>query len=170
MKLVSVSTPFTRQKDLIWNTNWKYLIILDACRYDYFQKVYKKYLNGELKKVISPASETREWLKEIFRGKIHADIIYISANPYINSKGITIGGFNPKRYLKFYRVLDVWDWGWNEILGTVHPEEVNKATLEALRKYPGKRFIIHSVQPHRPYLILAPRFLNKVGKILGHVP
>jgi len=75
------SIPFSRQEDLIWNKSWKYLIILDACRYDYFKRLYKRYLGGWLKKVISPASETREWLMKIFRGKIYLDIVYISANP-----------------------------------------------------------------------------------------
>ena len=30
--------------------SWNYLIILDACRYDFFKKVYKKYLECEVKK------------------------------------------------------------------------------------------------------------------------
>jgi len=34
----------------IMDEKWNYLIILDACRYDYFLNNYKKYLNGKLKK------------------------------------------------------------------------------------------------------------------------
>ena len=70
----------------IWGTKWKYLIILDACRYDYFEKVYRDYLEeGVLERVFSPASGTLQWLTLTFRG-YYRDIVYVSANPYVNSK------------------------------------------------------------------------------------
>jgi hypothetical protein len=31
------------QRIRIWNTKWKVLIILDACRYDFFEKVLNEY-------------------------------------------------------------------------------------------------------------------------------
>ena len=59
----------------IWGTNWKYLIILDACRYDYFEKVYRNYLDqGILERVFSPAGGTLEWLTLTFKGN-YRDII-----------------------------------------------------------------------------------------------
>jgi len=147
------------QYTLIWSTNWKYLIILDACRYDYFERVYKDYSTlrlGKLKKVLSPGSSTTEWLEKIFQGRECKDTVYISANPYINSKGLSYRGFDPKPIAsRFYKVIDVWDWGWDERLSTVHPREVNKAVLVASRLYPNKRLIIHYIQPHFPYLSLA---------------
>lgn len=149
------------QYTLIWSTNWRYLIILDACRYDYFEKVYWEFpelRQGKLIKVTSPASATAEWLLKTFQGRECKDIVYISANPYINSKGIVYLGFNPRPIIaRFYKVIDVWDWGWDEILGTVHPREVNKAVLIALSLYPNKRFIIHYLQPHHPYLSLVSK-------------
>ena len=149
------------QYTLIWNTNYKYLIILDACRYDYFEKVYREFpelRQGKLYKVISSGSSTAEWLEKIFQGQECKDIVYISANPYINSKGIPYLGFNPGPIVsRFYKVIDVWNWGWDEELGIVHPREVNKATLIAIRLYPNKRFIIHYLQPHYPYLDLVSK-------------
>lgn len=41
------------QKKLIEEIDWKYLIILDACRHDYFEKVYSNFFSGELRKVRS---------------------------------------------------------------------------------------------------------------------
>ena len=38
-----------QQKELIHNTKWNLLIILDACRYDYFKEECK--IKGKLKKV-----------------------------------------------------------------------------------------------------------------------
>jgi len=40
------------------------IIILDACRYDFFEKVYRDYLKGKLLKVRSANSTTPLWLTE----------------------------------------------------------------------------------------------------------
>lgn len=76
-------------------------------------------------------------------------------NSYIDSKGRLVREFNPRNYIRVYKIIDVWDWGFSEELGTVHPREVNKAALIAIRLYRSKIFIIHYLQPHYPYLELA---------------
>lgn len=139
------------QKFKILKEEWDYLIILDACRYDYFKSEYRKYLTGSLEKVYSVASETAEWLNKVFKGR-YDNVVYVSANPYVNSKGVSVKGFDARKH--FYKVIDVWDWGWDKKLQTVHPREVNKAALIAAKLYPRKRLIIHYMQPHAPYLIL----------------
>lgn len=136
------------EKVSVMKEKWDYLIVLDACRYDVFSELYKNYLNGELKKVISLGRDTTEWCKESFKDK-YDDVIYISANPYINSK-VEIKGFNAKNH--FYKIIDIWNDGWSEELGTVHPREVNKAIKKVKNNYPKKRLIIHYLQPHEPYL------------------
>jgi len=139
------------QKELIHNSNWDILIVLDACRYDYFKRIVGRYLEGELKKVISSGSHTIPWLKNTFGKRYYEDIVYISANPFINSK-IEIEGFYAKRH--FYKVIDVWNWGWDNRLGTVPPSRVNMAVKMALIKYRNtKRIIVHYLQPHAPYLL-----------------
>lgn len=130
--------------------DWDNLIILDACRYDYFKKIYEDYLSGELKKVRSPAHHTEKWRKRVFPEK-YEDTVYVSANPYLNSKA-EIKGFSASEH--FHKVIDVWAWGWDEELKTVHPREVNKAVKEARKDYPDKRLLIHYLQPHAPYLSL----------------
>ena len=132
----------------VMEENWDFLIVLDACRYDYFSEVYRDFFDGKLEKIISVGCSTVEWLKRSFTD-YYSDVIYISANPYINSK-VGIEGFYAKRH--FYRVVDVWDFGWDNELGTVPPREVNKAALKQYLKHPEKRFIIHYLQPHAPYL------------------
>jgi len=128
--------------------NWNYLVILDACRYDFFFKLHPDYLIGELRKVISLGSSTLEWCKKSFQ-KAYDDVIYVSANPYINSKG-EVKGFKASNH--FYKVIDVWDWGWDEDLGTVHPKRVNEIVRSVKDDYPDRRLIIHYLQPHAPYL------------------
>lgn len=128
--------------------HWDYLVILDACRYDYFYKLYGEYFRGRLEKIISSGSTTLEWCKRSFQEK-YSDIVYISANPYVNSK-TSVKGFNAKNH--FFRIVDVWDYGWDEGLGTVHPRRVNE-TFQTIRdKYPNKRLILHYLQPHAPYI------------------
>ncbi len=135
----------------LMDEDWDYLVILDACRYDYFEKIYDEYLTGKIHSAVSCASDTREWMKKTFKNK-HDDIIYISANPHINSKGVDVAnvGFDPRAC--FHKIVDVWDFGWDEKVGTIPPEEVNQAAMAAKLAYPDKRLIIHYFQPHAPYL------------------
>lgn len=128
---------------------WDVLIVLDACRYDYFAKVHQDFLYGILRKAITPGTKTANWAREVFTEK-YDDVIYISANPIINSR-IAVWGFNAKEH--FYKVIDVWDLGWNKAFGTVPPWNVNEVAIRCFLRYHGnKRFIIHYLQPHAPYL------------------
>jgi len=136
--------------------DWDFLIILDACRFDFFKELYmKKYkhIGGNLKKAISPVTFTTDWLDKNFKG-FYDDIVYISANPYINSKvkGVASHGFEFDAKKHFFKVIDVWDWGWDHKLGTVPPRAVNEALFKAKSDYKNKRFILHYVQPHAPYI------------------
>lgn len=129
---------------------WDHLIILDACRYDYFEALYSDYLEGDLEKVRSPSFHTEKWRKEVFTER-YDDIVYVSANPYIT--GISeVEGFSAGEH--FHDIVDVWAWGWDDKIGTVPPEKVNKGVRKARREYPDKRLIIHYLQPHAPYLSL----------------
>lgn len=138
-----------KQERLINNSDWDTLIVLDACRYDYFKEVYNDYFdgcNGELTKVISPSTNTIDWLRTVFSGK-YKDTVYISANPYINSKK-TVSDFNARE--KFKYIVDVWDKGWDDDLRTVPPKEVNRFFLDNYEK--NSKHIVHYMQPHAPYL------------------
>jgi len=137
----------------LFNEDWDTLIILDACRYDFFEKVYRDYLDGKLEKRISPASHTVEWLIKSFPDKY--DITYISANPFINSFNIPLKNILPKSKSSwkatehFFKVIDVWQFGWDENLNTVHPRTVNTAYFA---NQSNKKTIVHYLQPHTPYL------------------
>lgn len=142
------------QKNLINKRDWDCLIVLDACRYDYFEKVYRDYLKGNLQKVISPGSYTIDWLKGTFGDKKYNDTIYVSGNPYINSEGVDLVGFDASEH--FVKVIDVWNKYWDEKLKTVHPKYVGKSTRLAKARYPDKKLIAHFMQPHYPYLSIGP--------------
>lgn len=129
---------------------WDYLIILDACRFDYFQKHYGDYLDGELTKVKSLGACTDEWRDRTFTGR-YDDIVYISSNPHISSDQ-TVTGFLGRDH--FHAVHDIWKDGWDHTRGTVLPETLTAAAIEITASTKDKRVIIHYLQPHAPYLAL----------------
>lgn len=134
---------------------WDNLIVLDACRYDFFKLLYKKYFRGILEKIESVGASTPEWCVNTF-SNYYDDVVYISANPHINSKtAIWNGSWAAKDH--FHKIVNVWLWGWDEELRTVHPKEVNRGFRAAKEKYPEKRFILHYMQPHAPYISHQPK-------------
>jgi hypothetical protein len=76
------------------------------------------------------------------------DTIYVSANPFASYFKLSelLGS------IPFYKIVEIWKDGWSDELKTVHPSEVNKATLKILESYPSYRLIIHYLQPHHPFI------------------
>jgi hypothetical protein len=129
--------------------HWDIAIILDACRYDAFKDIYRRYLPpGKLEKRLG-ASDTFDWLHSVFNGNGSYDIIYVSAHPGINGKGVAWGGFNAGE--EFYKVYDAWITGWDWKIGSSLPDEVARIAIEAISEYPDRKTIIHFIQPHFPY-------------------
>jgi len=153
---------------LIKRREFDALIILDACRYDVFSEVVYKYLDGKLDLVVSPGSTTIEWLKHTWGDSLWRDVVYVSASPLINKRGL-IETFDSRN--RFLDIVEVWDWGWDERLCTVPPYNVNLGvkialTSTKLRKlvYPRDyKLVIHYVQPHAPYIALR-RIVERIVK------
>ncbi len=140
-------------------SEWDYSIVLDACRYDVFESVYDEYLDGTLEKRRSLGSSTPEWAYRTFT-ETH-DLAYFSGNPFINDLGVPLNElkwgascdyeWTANEHLE--RVVDVWDTGWNDDLGTVPPNGIERA----LRDHRGlvddaDRTVLHYMQPHAPFL------------------
>lgn len=125
--------------------DWDYLIILDACRYDIFaEEAGRRNLQGNLEHRISKGSMTSEFLTENFGNRNFDNIVYITSNPFIN---ILLKN-------RFYKIVPVWEFGWDSELNTVRPEQVYNCALDEIPKHAGKKFIIHFMQPHHPFLTL----------------
>ncbi|MBD3155767.1 MAG: hypothetical protein GF368_03875 [Candidatus Aenigmarchaeota archaeon] len=140
---------FPRRGLKVLKKNWDVLIVLDACRYDIFKEVCReKKIKGELHRVSSVGSSTIEWVKKNFETDC-SDIVYYSSNPYV-SKYLIRKTFGKR---KFYDIIPVWDFGWDEELKTVPPEKVNEAFFKYCKDYPSeKKAIIHYMQPHHPFI------------------
>lgn len=150
--------PLKSQIDLIHNINWDYLIVLDACRADYFIEEWDR--PEKVETVWSPATQTPWWLAATFPG--HYPYTFYSANPIIRSTyaNITIPTIAETNYVPkdhFEKIIDVWDFGWNKSLGTVPPWNVYDLTKDAKPKS-----IIWFIQPHEPYLSIKPE--HKIEK------
>lgn len=153
----------------VMEEDWDCLIVLDACRYDYF-KALNDIIPGKLEKRISVAPSTGTWIYRNFSDQ-HYDVVYVSAHPLIsptalkmrNSKNLFKRfhsvGFNP-----FSRIDNVWRYCWDSKLDTVPPDRVTKAAVRNAAKYPTKRIIVHYVQPHDPLIFGPKSWLLEVQK------
>jgi len=140
-------------------SEWDYCLVLDACRYDVFSEVYDEYLDGTLEKRRSTGSSTPEWAHRTLNGDL--DIAYFSSNPFINGLGIPLNELKWGASCDYEwcatenlgEVIDVWQEGWDDDLGTVPPDSMTEAFHEhsdAVERH--DRTVIHYMQPHAPYL------------------
>lgn len=120
--------------------DWDNLIILDACRYDIFERYHS--FEGRLEPRISQASATKEFIQANFHNESHLDLSYVSANGW---------------YGKLYEDLnsDIYDFIFCEreaYDGSVpHPRTVTDRAIDYLEDGIDKRLIVHYLQPHEPY-------------------
>lgn len=130
--------------DPVVKTGWDHLVILDACRYDLFEEVYKDNpLPGSLDRRTSVQSGTPGFLAENFSDGTFHDIVYVTGNPYVNTD-LPEG--------TFHAVESVWKDGWDDDRQTVTPETMAERTLDLAEQYPDKRVITHFLQPHAPFV------------------
>jgi len=138
--------------------DWDNLLILDAARFDLFGEALAERADGtdpvgdldldiaeataRLEKRVSRGSATPQFLRENFAGSYHPDIVYVTANPMVNT---TV----PEC---FAEVISVWQSAWDEREGTVLPGAVRRAAVDAAARHPHKRLIVHFMQPHWPFV------------------
>jgi hypothetical protein len=103
-------------------------------------------LPGRLESRISRGSSTPEFLVANFDGRDLLDTVYVTANPQLYRNRYRID-------TELHAVIDVWDdEGWDDQYGTVLPETVVDAAIDAVEEYPNKRHVVHFMQPHYPFL------------------
>jgi len=129
-----------KQIKLLRSTEWKNLIILDACRFDAFREIV-----GDGSPVWSPASCTKEWLKNIkLLNPMWKNVTIVNSNPELTR---TV----PKIWK---RRIDLWKTHWEYIgkekIPTVPPWRVNEVVEEML-PHEG-RLMIFFLPPHGPYI------------------
>ncbi|WP_436929281.1 hypothetical protein [Halosimplex halobium] len=127
-----------------FEADWDALVVLDACRYDMFER--RSTLPGDLERRESRASTTVEFLRANVDGRDLRDTVYVTANPQLHQHRDSIRA-------EFADVVEVWSGeGWSEEHGTVLPETMTEAALQARDDYPHKRLVVHYMQPHYPFV------------------
>lgn len=122
--------------------DWDTLVLLDACRYDMFERLVE--FNGELDSRISLGSTSEEFLDRNFSDGTFHDTVYVNANVYFPHIGLDQDS-------TFHAVIDVLD-EWDPDLEIAHPETVTDAARRAHEQFPNKRVIVHYMQPHIPFI------------------
>jgi len=128
--------------------DWKYLIVLDACRYDVFEQQCE--LDGDLEKANSCSGWTKEWAITNFSEGDWSDTVYVSASGWPGAVKKWIGN-DP-----FHSVDEVWEYAENERTGGVHPRDVRLAATRNVQENPENRMVIHFQQPHTPLMGTEP--------------
>lgn len=126
----------------VMEEEWDNLIVLDACRADYFERVADLDRFDQYDSRISLGSHSSEWTRRNFNDEQFGDTVYISANPHTSM----VAGNS------FHHIYELWKTDVDEEVGVVRPETVRDTAIEAHQRFPNKRLIVHFMQPHGPYL------------------
>lgn len=128
--------------------DWDTAIILDACRFDYFQEE-NPFTVGELSKKTAPGGASQEFIREMFLGRELHDTVCVTGNPFVSL--LEPGTFHD------LIVDDAWDIGNSQ----APPDKVTETAIEAHDTYPNKRIIVHYMQPHFPIHDPEYEFVNQ---------
>lgn len=124
----------------IMQEDWDTLLLIDACRYDYFAE--ESDLPGTLDDRLAPGSMSLEFIDRTFADRQFHDTVYVTANPFA-------ARIEPNT---FHDIISLLDEYFDRDVRTVPPEELTAAVRKAHEEYPHKRIIAHYMQPHAPFL------------------
>ncbi|WP_434522784.1 hypothetical protein [Halorubrum sp. AS12] len=128
----------------IFEEDWDNLILLDACRFNLL-KNNKDIITGKLESRISRGSSTVEFLRGNFKNKKLLDTVYVNSNPQLHRHRDEINS-------KIFHVENVWENNWDSEKKTVLPTTVTNEAMKLSKEFPEKRFIVHYIQPHYPFI------------------
>lgn len=124
--------------------DWDNLLLLDACRYDLFEKT--NTISGELSCVESRGAATPEFLRGNFDGGEFLDTVYVTTNPMLYRHRDELD-------VTFHDVINLWmGETWDDEHETVLPEVVTDEAKRIAAEYPNKRLLVHYIQPHYPFI------------------
>jgi len=110
----------------VLDREWDTLLVLDACRADLFEEIADTDTYDSYERVYSAGSATHEWTKANFRSPAKTDCVYVTGNPVVSRQVETA----------FHCFLEPWRESFDSEIGTVPPEGVTEAALEAREQFP----------------------------------
>jgi len=135
--------------------DWRFLIVLDACRFDSFKAVSKRlHLEGDLEKVWSEAGHTISWY-EHYWPKHYPDICLLTAHP---ASFKTEYGFNNH----FAASIPLWKKG--VVDSHLDAQATITRAVNIVKDDHWPRYLIHLIPPHLPFIGLRGKaFLRDLG-------
>lgn len=139
----------TRIHEFISNDEFA-LIVLDACRYDVFKRLYSQFITGDLQRVWASGRWTAEYAARTWTE--YYDLTYINSMPvnsdfYFELRG---GSHRPSEHIE--TLVHVWEDGWDPERGTVPAETMTDTALGYASQMDDTRLVVHYAQPHAPYI------------------
>lgn len=130
----------------LFKEDWDNLLILDACRLDLYKEV-----TGKSRGRTSLGSSTAEFVEKNFSEGDFTDIVYVTGNPHFSQKIFRdLTGRGPEDV--FHEVFHTYKSDWSKEEGTVLPEPLIRDAKTAKKLFPGKKIVVHFMQPHHPFL------------------
>jgi len=131
----------------VFGADWDNLILLDACRYDYFEACHD--LPGRLEARTSRGGATYEFVRANFTDRTLHDVVYVTTNSWYVRLRDELGS-------ELHDVIDLH----LDPEGTYHddefkivmPDTLAEQARAAADRYPNKRLLIHYIQPHHPFV------------------
>lgn len=131
------------------------LIVLDACRADFFEDVITNIATGEYQRLRTEGHNTFDYIRECWPDT-YPETTYVSGAPPIDPD---YEGSDDPDVEDLYRgakpgetlgaIVPVFEEGWNEKYGTALPESVTQAAMDNLAE---ERLVAHYYQPHAPFV------------------
>ena len=154
------------QRNLIHETDWKTLIIIDACRFDYFNEVVKeKDYDFNYESVWSAGSDTGRWYDNTWYHRRYNDTVLISDSPVPWRKDWQ------RHHEKFHKSYPLWKERGQTLNTFLSLKDVCSKANKLRTIHGNKRTLIHLIPPHLPYYTEdAMKWLIKIfgERILGN--
>lgn len=132
--------PYNSRGTDVLDEDWDNLVILDACRFDYFKR-YSDF-GGRLESRVSRGSTTKQFVRGNFADTQALDTVYLTDNPWYGKLRTAI---NSELYAYSFCERDAFDGIAS------HPSTVTDAAIEFNGEHEHKRLVVHYLQPHAPY-------------------
>lgn len=126
----------------VMDEDWDTMIVLDACRADYFEQTADLERFDEYNSRVSLGSHSSEWTRRNFRGESFGDTVYVSSNPHTSLVASDA----------FHHIVELWETDFDDKAGVVRPDAVRDAVIDAHKEFPDKRLVAHFMQPHGPFI------------------